>query len=191
MNLGGPSDFDEFSPEETLEQQVYRLQNELNQLAIEYGVAVQAIKYLLDHCKKNGVDPFPEGPMPLQESLKLIREMKPEELKKRNEEVTKRISPRAKNPDSLKMNDAMVEQEKFVDGFEENPLISLICKALSGNGVISIEEYRQAASGREDNFINTTILIPTNQVIEEKEFMNQKVVEAEREFYAKKSGQQS
>ncbi len=147
MSIGGfgPSDFDEYWTEETVPQENERLKRELTDLTLAYTESLFSLKWLVEHCKKNGLNPFPEGPVGLQEALKLIREMKPEELKKRNEEATRRIVPRVKNPESLKMKDAMEAQETMIKEFKEDPLLMLLSDVPpQGTRIISREEYLKA-----------------------------------------------
>ena len=153
MGIGmmGLSDLEleELPPPETTEEENKRLKSEMQELLKAYADSVYAVKFLVAHCQKNNIDPFPEGPLSLQESLKIIRELKPEELRKRNEEVTKRIVPRAKNPDSLKMKDAMEAQTKMVEEFKENPLIALLSeKSENGKRIVTFQEFSDAMKGR-------------------------------------------
>jgi hypothetical protein len=161
MNFG-PVDFDEFVPNDTPEQENYKLKNDMHELMLAYAQAVGAIKFLIAHCQKSGVDPFPEGPLSLQEAVMLIRAMKPSELKKRNEEATARIVPRVKSPDAIKMKDAYLAQQKMVEEFKENPLIALLSSNNGGYGskkTISVEEYANAVKGQEEkNFVAEHLL---------------------------------
>lgn len=161
MNIGESLDFDEFIPDETLEQENFRLKNELHELFMEYAASASAIRFLIDHCRKNNIDPFPEGPLNLQEALSIIKSLSPEELKKRNEDVTKRIIPRAKNPDSFDMNDAAEVQVKLVEEFKENPIATLLSrKSDNGKSIITLQEYWDAAKGMEQTNIIAQVLIP-------------------------------
>lgn len=158
----GPIDFDECIPDETAEQQCYKLKSDMHELMCSYIEAIAAIKFLIGHCQASGVDPFPEGQISLQEAVRLIRAMKPEELKKRNEEATKRLVPRAKSPDAIKMSEAMVAQAKMVEEFKENPLIALLCsndRDYGSKKIISVEEYADAVRGQEEkNFVSEHLL---------------------------------
>lgn len=172
MNLGGPSDFDEFFPNETPEQELYRLKNDMHDLTIAYMDSVKAIQFLIAHCQKNNIDPFPEGPLSLQTAIALIRSLEPEELKKRNEIATRRIKPRAKSADAINMKEAFDDQKKMIEEFKENPLVALLCgkQEIGATKTITLQEYCDAAKDQpEDNLIRRMVLNEASKIAKDAE----------------------
>jgi hypothetical protein len=155
MNLGGPSDIDPtdmtevlaaieaspetsmseldgFSAQQSAEVQL-KLMEEERDTAIEAARQnYEALKELVNICKRRGFDPFEGESAPLSKPLALLTR---EELIARNEEVTQRINynRRATSNDKIPMPTPQEQIDMYKKQLEENqssPMIQLILSAM-------------------------------------------------------------